>query len=97
MLNRRFVLEIANDPDVLPRVVALCRRRRCELIAVSYLAGDRHRPGELQLSVRAPAWYAERLDDWLAALIPVFVVHDLEAPGRPSPSPRSCESRARAA
>ena len=89
MLDRRFTLEIADDPDALPRVVALCRRRRCELTAVSYRAGDRHRRGELRLSVRAPDWYAERLGGWLAGLIPVLRVHDLDAPRSHRLGPRA--------
>lgn len=88
MRDRRFTLEIADDPDALTRVVALCRRRRCELTAVTYRAADRHRRGELRLSVRGPDWYVDRLAGWLAALVPVLRVDDLDASGSHQLPPR---------
>ena len=68
--THHYSLDVHDRPDVLPRVVATVRRRGGEIVALSYASGDRHRPGSLELVVRA-----ERpLSTWLEALIDVRAV-----------------------
>ena len=62
-----YSLDVTDRPDVLPRVVATVRRRGGEIVALSYAGGDRHRPGHLDLVVRAP----RPLDTWLEGLVDV--------------------------
>jgi acetolactate synthase regulatory subunit len=47
-----FSLELTEAPDVLPRVLALCHRKQSTVLALRYEAGDRHRPGRLELTVQ---------------------------------------------
>jgi acetolactate synthase regulatory subunit len=44
-------LDVTTDPCVLPRVVAVTRRRG-EIVSLSYSTADQHRPGRIDLSVR---------------------------------------------
>ena len=74
--TRRFSIETVETPDVLPRVVGLCRRRGCEIIALDYLRGDRHRPGHLALSVRVPERQGRPLAAWLSSLVDVRTVRE---------------------
>jgi acetolactate synthase regulatory subunit len=83
MLDRRFTLEITDRPDVLARIVTLCQQRRCQVTALSYIAADRHRTGEVVLSVSASSWHGDRLGAWLGGLVDVLEVHEL---GRPRPA-----------
>jgi hypothetical protein len=64
---------------VLGRVVVVCQQRRCQITSLSYRAADRHRAGELVLSVRAPAEAADRLPRWLLRLVDVEAVHEAGA------------------
>jgi acetolactate synthase regulatory subunit len=48
-----FTMQLADAPDVLARVVALCHRKQGTVLALHYEAGERHRPGRLELTVRA--------------------------------------------
>jgi acetolactate synthase small subunit len=77
MFDRRFVVSIADQPDVLGRVVMLCQQRRCQVVSLSFVASDRHRGGELALTVRASAWHGDRLGAWLAGLVSVLDVEEL--------------------
>lgn len=83
MFDRRFTLEITDRPAVLARIVTLCQQRCCEITALSYIAADRHRGAELELSVRASSWHGDRLAAWLASLVDVVRV---EEAGAASPS-----------
>jgi acetolactate synthase small subunit len=76
MFDRRFALELTDCPDVLPRIVTLCQQRRCQITALTYAAGDRHRAAELTLSVRASSWHGDRLAAWLAGLVDVLDVRE---------------------
>lgn len=66
--QRHLILEVADRDDVLLRVVSLCRRRRIELLSLRYVGGDRHRPAQLELSIRDPGG---RLVERLAGLVDV--------------------------
>jgi len=65
--TQSYALDVADRPDVLPRVVSTVRRRGGEIVALSYACGDRHRPGALQLTVRAE----RSLAPWLEGLVDV--------------------------
>jgi acetolactate synthase small subunit len=78
MFDRRFTVQITDHPAVLARVVTVCHQRQCEITALSYRAADRHRGGELALSVRAPAYAANNLAQWLLRLVDVQGVHEAE-------------------
>ena len=77
MFDRRFIVRITDQPDVLNRVVVMCQQRRCQVVALSFVAPDCHRHGELSLTVRAPSWHGDRLACWLAGLINVIGVDEL--------------------
>jgi acetolactate synthase small subunit len=67
----RLTLDVTDRADVLPRIVGLCHRRGCEIISLSYERGDRHRPGRLDLAVRADDRHLRPLAPKLAALVDV--------------------------
>lgn len=68
-----FSLHLADGPDTLQRVLALCHRKHCDVVGVSFRAGDRHRRGRLELSVRAGTRAAE-LAGRLGAMVEVLGV-----------------------
>jgi acetolactate synthase regulatory subunit len=69
-----FTLRLADQPGALERVLALCSRKRCPVVSLAYRAGDRHRPGGLELGVRAGS-RAPELEARLAGLVDVLEVH----------------------
>jgi acetolactate synthase small subunit len=74
-LRRTLALQTRADaPDVLMRVLSLLLRRRCVVAHVEFLAADRHRPGRLVVAFDAPAAHADRIADWLHALVDVLAV-----------------------
>ena len=74
-LRRTLALQTrAEAPDVLMRVLSLLLRRRCVVAHVEFLAADRHRPGRLVVAFDAPAAHADRMADWLHALVDVLAV-----------------------
>ena len=74
-LRRTLTLQTREDaPDVLMRVLSLLLRRRCVVAHVEFLAADRHRPGRLVVAFDAPAAHADRMADWLHALVDVLAV-----------------------
>ena len=74
-LRRTLALQTRADaPDVLMRVLSLLLRRRCVVAHVEFLAADRHRPGRLVVGFDAPAAHADRMADWLHALVDVLAV-----------------------
>ncbi len=71
MDTQYFSLQVAAANGVLPRVVGLCQRRGCEVVALTYANGDRHRPGRMELAVRGDARRLRLLSMRLAALVDV--------------------------
>lgn len=69
--THHYTLDVDNRPDVLPRVVTTVRRRGGEIVAMRYASGDQHRPGSMEMTVRAP----RPLACWLEGLIDVRAVH----------------------
>jgi acetolactate synthase small subunit len=49
--HHRLELTLSGGSAVLDRVVATCRSRRCEILALHFEAGDRHRAGRVTLTV----------------------------------------------
>jgi acetolactate synthase regulatory subunit len=78
-LQRRATLELRDAPDVLVRVLTTLRRRGCQVLAVDYRVGDRHREGWLTVDYAPPARCEHAVADWLANLVDVMTVSDEEA------------------
>lgn len=68
-----FSLQLADAPDTLQRVLAVCHRKQCDVVGVSFHAADRHRQARLELSVRAGSRAAE-LAGRLGGLVDVLDV-----------------------
>ena len=71
--RRNLELQITANQEVLFRVLGLLQRRRCRVLQVDYVAGDRHYPGRL-FAVDAPAGHAHCLEHWVANLVDVLGV-----------------------
>jgi hypothetical protein len=69
--RRNLELEITASQEVLFRVLGLLQRRRCRVLQVDYVAGDRHYPGRLSIGVEAPAGHAHCVESWLGNLVDV--------------------------
>ena len=71
-----YVLELRlrESPDAVVRVLTTLRRRRCEISAVDYAAGDRHRPGWLRVGVLVPPAMASSVPHWVGNLVDVLAV-----------------------
>jgi len=72
--RRNLELQITASQEVLVRVLSLLQRRRCRVLQVDYVAGDRHYPGRLAISVEAPAGHAHCLESWVGNLVDVVGV-----------------------
>ena len=72
--QRDLSLRVTESQDVLVRVLGVLHRRRCRVTHLSYIAGDRHRPGQLVIGVEAPARRDHCVDEWLANLVDVLSV-----------------------
>ena len=75
--THRYSLEVTDRPDVLQRVVTLFRRRGCEVVSMEYVAADRHRPGRLDVALRADERHARPLPFQLEGLVDVRAVREL--------------------
>jgi acetolactate synthase regulatory subunit len=71
-------VRVRDSPDAIVRVLAMLRRRRCEITAVDFVAGDRHRPGWFRIGVLAPPATANSLPHWIANLVDVLEVRATE-------------------
>lgn len=72
---RRFALDVADRPDVLPRVLGLCLRRGCELQEVRFTRAAG--PATLELAVHVGPRHAGPLPARLDALVDVLAVREL--------------------
>jgi acetolactate synthase small subunit len=72
--RRNLELQITASQEVLVRVLGLLQRRRCRVLQVDYVAGDRHYPGRLLIGVEAPAGHAHRVESWVGNLVDVVGV-----------------------
>ena len=72
--RRNLELEITTSQQVLVRVLTILQRRRCRVLHVDYVAGDRHYPGRLVIAVEAPAGHAHCVERWLGNLVDVVGV-----------------------
>ena len=81
-----FSLHLADAPDTLQRVLAVCHRKQCDVVGVSFHCGDRHRHARLELSVRAGA-RAPELASRLASLVDVLDVSRAVAGARGATGP----------
>ena len=72
--RRNLELQITASEEVLVRVLGLLQRRRCRVLQVDYVAGDRHYPGRLLIGVEAPIAHAHCLEAWVGNLVDVLGV-----------------------
>ena len=72
--KRNLELQITASQEVLVRVLGLLQRRRCRILQVDYVAGDRHYPGRLLIGVEAPAGHAHCVESWVSNLVDVLGV-----------------------
>ena len=79
MFEHRFTIDITEQPDVIHRILTTCRRRNCQVVALAFVAGDRHRRGQLTLTLRASHWHGDRIASWLAGLIDVLHIQESDA------------------
>ena len=79
--HHRLELTVSDAPAVLDRVVATCRSRRCEILALQYEAGDRHRAGRLSLTVEGDPRSIDLAERRLARLVDVVALRT-EGAGR---------------
>ena len=71
--DHRLTFDLRPGPgdDALHRVLAVCHARRCDVTAVSFERGDRHRPPRLELGVCGDAEQVRRLRLRLEGLVGV--------------------------
>jgi acetolactate synthase small subunit len=67
-------LTVADTPLVLDRIVAVCRARRCTIVALRFEAADRHRPGRVHATLEADPRRARLATQRLASLPGVLAV-----------------------
>ena len=72
--RRNLELQITASEEVLVRVLGLLQRRRCRVLQVDYVAGDRHYPGRLLIGIEAPVGHAHCLEAWVGNLVDVLGV-----------------------
>lgn len=70
-VTRQLSIVCNQRDDVLLRIVSLCRRRQCQIVALRYERGGPREPGHLSLSVVAGDYAARTLASWLLNLIDV--------------------------
>jgi acetolactate synthase regulatory subunit len=73
-MTHRARLEVRDAPDVLVRVLTTLRRRGCEVVAVDYRVGDRHRSGRLSVDFTPPGRREHAVAAWLGNLVDVTAV-----------------------
>ena len=72
--RRNLELQITASQEGLVRVLGLLQRRRCRVLQVDFVAGDRHYPGRLVIGVEAPAGHAHCVERWVCNLVDVLGV-----------------------
>jgi hypothetical protein len=75
--RRNLELEITASQEVLVRVLGLLQRRRCRVLQVDFVAGDRHYPGRLVIGLEAPAGHAHCVERWVGNLVDVLGVRSV--------------------
>jgi len=76
-VHHLLALEVRDGPLLLARVLALLQRRRCRIVSVEYLAGDRHAPARLVVGIDAPSMHAHCVEPWLRNLVDVVDVEQI--------------------
>lgn len=77
MLPTHLSLDVTGDrPDVLHRVLVLCRQRGGEVLACRFARGDRHRPSQLELSIAIDPRRRALLSARLQSLVDVREVRE---------------------
>jgi hypothetical protein len=69
-----LAVETTGSGDVIVRALVLLRRRGCRIVAVDFLAADRHGPGRFEVCLEAPPRTEHRVEAWLRGLVDVVAV-----------------------
>jgi acetolactate synthase small subunit len=72
--THRFQLTVGEDRSVLERVVSACRSRQCTILSLQFSKGDRHRPGQLLLTLEGDPKHARLAAERLERLVDVLDV-----------------------
>jgi acetolactate synthase regulatory subunit len=89
-------LDLADDPNVLLRIVGICHQRRCRIVSLHYDLD--YKSGRLTLSVDAENRRAERLELWLSGVVHVLAARRIHPPSvldSGSAPPLSCSQALR--
>lgn len=65
-------IDVSDHPDVLQRIVSVCRRRACRIVSLRYAAGGDGELARVALAVEGP--HAARVGRWLEGLVDVLAV-----------------------
>jgi acetolactate synthase small subunit len=79
-MSHRFQLAVGDDRSVLERVVNTCRSRQCTILSLQFTAADRHRPGQLELTLEATPKMARLAAERLGRLVDVLEVEAYSQP-----------------
>lgn len=67
-------LTVTEDPASLERIVSVCRSRQCRILSLRFSLGDRHRAGQVEMTLSAPSRMADLAVARLARLVDVVAV-----------------------
>ena len=92
MSQHHVHLTVRDAPAVLDRVVQTCRSRQCTIVALSFHAADRHRPGRVELTLEAPGRAVRLAVERLRRLVDVELVAYSQPRAAAYSQPRSVAS-----
>jgi acetolactate synthase regulatory subunit len=67
-------LDVRDHPEALRRIITVCRRRDCRIVALSYESTPHGDAGRVMLRLTGEAEQTARLRSWLANLVDVLAV-----------------------
>ncbi len=75
-------IDVSDHPDVLQRIVSVCRRRACRIVSLRYAACGDGESARVALGVEG--LYAARVGRWLEGLVDVLAVRtvSVDVPSR---------------
>jgi acetolactate synthase regulatory subunit len=80
MTIRRFELDVRDDPEALRRILTVCRRRNCRIVALSYESSGTTASDRLRLDLTGDTAQTARAERWLANVVDVLSIAPYDAP-----------------
>jgi acetolactate synthase regulatory subunit len=77
--THRLALTVTDSPAAVERILSTCRSRQCAIVSLHFTAGDRHRPGRVELTLDGPPRMVRLATGRLARLLDVIAVERLDA------------------